>query len=298
MSSRCLDVAAALLALALACGAVAVRADEARPHEARTLRVCADPDNLPYSNRAEAGFENRIARLVADELKASLTYAWQPLGRGFVRKTLGSQLCDVFIGVPAGFERVLTTRPYYRSGYVFVNRAEADAVVSFDDPRLPQLRIGVQLIGNDLAATPPGYALARHGAIDRVVGYTIMGDGPAAERIVHDLENGALDAALVWGPQAGYFAKHSARPLRITPAAAPPDTDMPFEFAIAMGVAKTDRALRDDLDAVIAKRASDIAAILDDYGVPRASKADAGRTATPTPLAASRSAPDSRRASP
>ena len=188
MSSRCPDLAAVLLALALAFGAGGVRADDAR-----ALRVCADPDNLPYSNHAEAGFENRIARLVAEELQAALTYAWQPLGRGFVRKTLGAQLCDVFIGVPAGFERVLTTRPYYRSGYVFVNRADrADALLSFDDPRLPRLRIGVQLIGNDLAATPPGYALARHGAIDRVVGYTIMGDGPAAERIVYDLENGAL----------------------------------------------------------------------------------------------------------
>ena len=294
MSSRCPDLAAALLALALAFGAGGVRADDAR-----ALRVCADPDNLPYSNHAEAGFENRIARLVAEELQAALTYAWQPLGRGFVRKTLGAQLCDVLIGVPAGFERVLTTRPYYRSGYVFVNRADrADALLSFDDPRLPRLRIGVQLIGDDLAATPPGYALARHGAIDRVVGYTIMGDGPAAERIVYDLENGALDAALVWGPQAGYFAKHSARPLRVTPAAAPPDTDMPFEFAIAMGVAKTDRALRDELDTVIAKRAADIAAILEDYGVPRTSAAGDDRAIAQKLNPASPAATDALRASP
>ena len=276
MSSRCPDVAAALLALALACGAGAVQADEPR-----TLRVCADPDNLPYSNRAEAGFENRIARLVAEELQASLTYAWQPLGRGFVRKTLGSQLCDVFIGVPAGFERVLTTRPYYRSGYVFVNRADgADGLVSFDDPRLPQLRIGVQLIGNDLAATPPAHALARAGATDNVVGYNVYGDGSAAERIGADLAAGRLDAALVWGPQAGYFTDHLAVPLAITPAIAPRGFDLPFDFAIAIGVRKGAADLRRDLDAALARRAADIDAILDAYHVPRIAETTSTAAAT------------------
>src|SRR4051812_38310844 len=138
------------------------------------LRVCADPDNLPYSSADESGFEYRIARLLADDLHRRLEYEWQPQRRGFVRKTVGAGLCEVFIGVPAGFERVSTTRPYYRSGYVFVNRADAPrgGLQSFDAPRLPTLAIGVQLIGEDLAATPAGHALARHGAVDRVVGYT------------------------------------------------------------------------------------------------------------------------------
>jgi mxaJ protein len=266
MSSRCLEPFAALLCAALVlCGSA--HADDA--NAAPVLRVCADPDNLPYSNLDESGFENRIARLVATELHMQLRYAWQPQRRGFVRKTLGAGLCDVFIGVPAGFDPVLTTRPYYRSGYVFVTRADTAPLESFDDPRLPRLAIGVQLIGDDLAATPPGYALARHGAVDRVVGYPIYGDGPAAARAIADLAHGRLDAALLWGPQAGYFAAHSAVPLRIAEAHPPADVAMPFEFAIAMGVRKGNHALQQALDAVLARRGAEIAAILDDYRVPR-----------------------------
>jgi mxaJ protein len=235
------------------------------------LRVCADPDNLPYSSADESGFENRIARLVADDLHRRLEYEWQPQRRGFVRKTVGAGLCEVFIGVPAGFERLATTRPYYRSGYVFVNRADAPrgGLQSFDDPRLPALAIGVQLIGEDLAATPAGHALARHGAVDRVVGYTVYGDGPAAERATADLAAARLDAAVLWGPQAGYFAAKSRVPLRLVAAHAPADVPQPFEFSIAMGVKKGEAALRDALDDVIARRRADIEAILDAYRVPR-----------------------------
>jgi quinoprotein dehydrogenase-associated probable ABC transporter substrate-binding protein len=236
----------------------------------RTLRVCAEPDNLPLSNAQERGFENRIARLVAGELRARLVYEWQPQRRGFVRKTIGADLCEVWIGVPAGLERIATTRPYYRSGYVFVNRADArEPLRSFDDPRLPALRIGVQLIGDDLAATPPALALARAGATDGVVGYTVYGDGSAAERISADLAAGRLDAALVWGPQAGWFTGHAAVPLVVTLAASPPGFAMPFEFAIAMGVKKGDADLRRELDAALERRAGDVSAILDAYRVPR-----------------------------
>ena len=268
MSSRCPSARAArgLLALVVALGTTAFAADD----EGRSLRVCADPANLPYSDRAERGFENRIARLVAAELGARLEYAWQPLGRGFVRKSLGSGACDVLVGVPAGLERVLTTRPYYRSGYVFVNRADAPRpLVSFDDGRLRELRIGVQLIGDDLAATPPGHALARRGAVERVVGYPVFGELPAAARAEADLAAGRLDAALLWGPQAGYFAARGPVPMRLTAARAPAGLAMPFTFAIAMAVRQEDRALQAELDAVLARRAFDIAAILDDYGVPR-----------------------------
>ena len=265
MSSRCPDVAAALLALALACGAGAVQADEAR-----TLRVCADPDNLPYSNHAEAGFENRIARLVADEMGAELRYAWLPLRRGFVRKTMGAGLCDMFIGVPADYERLLTTRPYYRSSYVFVDGAGARGVASFNDPRLRSLRIGVQLVGDDLAATPPGYALAMTGHVDNVRGFTIYGQGPAAQRMIEALASGELDAALIWGPQAGYFATRSTTPLELRVARSPASrADLAFEFDIAMGVRRDDRALRDELDAIIARRRADIDAILAAFAVPR-----------------------------
>ncbi len=269
MSSRCPDVRAALragaAAIALALAFVPALA------AGRTLRVCAEPDNLPLSSADESGFENRIARLLADELGARLVYAWQEQRRGFVRKTFGADVCDVWMGVPAGFERLLTTRPYYRSRYVFVNRADARApLASFADPRLAQLRIGVQLIGNDLAATPPALALARAGATDGVVGYPVYGAGSAASRISADLAAGTIDAALVWGPQAGWFTEHAAVPLIVTPAVAPPGFDLPFEFAIAVGVKKGDDALLHALDDALARRAREIDAVLDAYRVPRA----------------------------
>jgi len=134
---------------------------------------------------------------------------------------------------------------------------------------LPTLRVGVQLIGNDLAATPPAHALARAGALDRVVGYPVYGDGPAVERISADLAAGKLDAALVWGPQAGYFTDHAAVPLTVAPAAPPPGLGLPFEFTIAIGVRKGDVVLHRDLDAALERRARDIDAVLDAYHVPR-----------------------------
>jgi mxaJ protein len=279
MSSACPEPRCALPALLLAAAlALPCAAEE------RTLRVCAEPDNLPMSDAQERGFENRIARVVADELHARLVYEWQPQRRGFVRKTIGADLCDVWVGVPAGLERLATTRPYYRSRYVFLNRADARAPLrSFDDPRLPRLRIGVQLVGNDLAATPPGLALARAGATEGVIGYPVYGDGSAAERISADLAAGRLDAALVWGPQAGWFTEHAAAPLAVTAAAAPPSFDMPFEFAIAMGVKKSDADLRRALDAALERRAGDVDAILAAYRVPRSDVVSSGETAAPSP---------------
>lgn len=239
--------------------------------QSRELRVCADPDNLPLSHTDGSGFENRIARLVADEMKAELRYEWLPLRRGFVRKTMDAGLCDVFIGVPKDFERVMTTRPYYRSSYVFVDGPKARGIDRLDDRRLKALRIGVQLVGNDLAATPPGYALAMSGQTDNVRGFTVYGDGPAAQRMIAALANGGLDAALVWGPQAGYFAKRSTTPLELHFVHMPADSSaaIPFEFDIAMGVRRRDTGLRDELDGIIDRRRADIDAILRAYSVPR-----------------------------
>ena len=257
MCSRFLSALAATLAL------TSVHAEE------RVLRVCADPDNLPYSNAQGEGFENRIATLVAGEMHAQLRYEWMPFLRGFVRKTMGAGLCDVFIGVPTDFERVMTTRPYYRSAYVFISRASAE-VPSFDDPRLARARIGVQLVGNDLAATPPGYALAARGITNNVEGFPMMGEQPATQRIVRALADGRLDMALAWGPQAGYFAANAGVPLRVSIAAAPAEAaGMPFEFSISMGVKRGNRALRDELDGVIDRRRADIDRILAAYHVPR-----------------------------
>jgi quinoprotein dehydrogenase-associated probable ABC transporter substrate-binding protein len=267
MSSACRNT---FLSLALLCLATAV--------QARELRVCADPDNLPLSHEDGSGFENRIARIVADEMGAELRYEWLPLRRGFVRKTMGAGLCDVFIGVPRDFERVLTTRPYYRSSYVFVEGPRARGIDSFDDPRLRSLRIGVQLVGNDLAATPPGYALAASGHVDNVRGFTIYGEGPVSKRMVTALTKGELDAALIWGPQAGYFATHAALPLDVRVSRPPAGLgDLPFEFDIAMGVRRGGTALRDELDAIIERRRADIDAILAAYSVPRTDRSAEAR---------------------
>jgi mxaJ protein len=283
MSSRCLRAIAASAAMLLAAAAGGAGEADVVGTDGDALRVCADPDNLPYSNAAEQGFENRIAGVVAAALGKPLRYAWQPLGRGFVRKTLGAGVCDVFIGVPAGFDRVLTTRPYYRSVYVFVNRADAPhPLASFDDPLLGRMAIGVQLVGDDGAATPPGHALARRGAVERVVGYPVWGDGPAAARAAADLAAGRLDAAVLWGPQAGWFAQRSAVPLVVAPARPPADLPLPFEFEIAMGVRKDDRALRDALDRAIVERRDEIVAILDASAVPRLPLAGDGAAARPS----------------
>lgn len=268
MSSRFPERLCAAMAV-LACGAAAA----APP----ALRVCADPDNLPYSRRDESGFENRIARLVADDMGARLSYFWQEQGRGFVRKTLGAGQCDLFIGVPAGFERVLTTQPYYRSTYVAVYRTGSPPFTGFDQA-LRGRRVGVQLIGNDLAASPPGYALARAGAIDNVRGYPVYGDGPAGQRMIDAVASGQLDLALVWGPQAGYFAHRSG--LELVPAAAPAWLPVPFQYSIAMGVRKGDSALRDRLDDILRRRHADIEAILASYFVPTVAMPE--RAATPT----------------
>jgi mxaJ protein len=250
------------LLLACACGAAL-----AQP---QALRVCADPDNLPYSHEDGTGFENRIARLVADDLGLPLEYAWLPDRRGFVRKTLGAGLCDLVIGVPAQFERTLNTRPYYRSSYVLLQPAgEADPPRSFADPRLRRWRVGVQLPGDDQAATPPGHALAQAGATANVVGFPIAGAEPAGARMVQAMARGELDAAFVWGPQAGYYAQHAALPLRVHYVPPPADLrDQPFSFAIAMGVRRGDRALRDRLDDFIARRQPELDRILAQYSVP------------------------------
>src|SRR2546421_2642437 len=233
---------------------------------AKELRVCAEPDNPPFSRQDESGFENRIARLLADEMRAELSFVWEPQRRGFVRKTLGAGVCDVWIGVPSDLERVLTTRPYYRSTYVFIAREKV--LASFDAPELKALRIGVQLPGNDMAATPPGHALALRGAVDNVVGYTVYGDRPAAQRIVDAIAKDELDAGVVWGPAAGYFA--AQKKLIVAPARPPAElAQLPFQFSISMGVRPGERALRDELDALIERGQARIDAILDEYAVPR-----------------------------
>jgi mxaJ protein len=242
----------------------------AGPAAAAELRVCADPQNLPYSRADGAGFENRVMQVVARELGARVTPVWLPEGRGHIRKTLNAGLCDVLAGVPAALDRVRTTAPYYESSYVFVSRADRGAPYrSFDDARLAKARIGVQLIGDDLAATPPGHALAARG-LTNVTGYTIHGERAQVERMIEDVASGAVDVAVAWGPQAGYFAARQDVPLHVARADAPPElAQVPFVFAISMGVRKNDARLQHALDAALVRARAEIDAILAEYAVPR-----------------------------
>lgn len=239
----------------------------------RVLRVCADPNNLPFSNQKGEGFENRIAELIAKELGARLEYTWFAQRRGFVRNTLRAGLCDVVVGVPARFDPVATTRPYYRSTYVFVSRKDRHLnIASLNDPRLKRLTIGVHIIGDDYSNPPPVHALSRRHIVQNVSGYTIYGDysqpNPPA-RLVEAVSDGKVDIAIVWGPFAGYFGKKQSTDLRIVPVTPEADgPDLPFVFDIAMGVRKGDQSLRQELDRVLDRRRHEIQRILTDYGVP------------------------------
>jgi len=244
------------------------------PASSLSLKVCADPNNLPYSNEAREGFENRIADLIGRELNKPVEYVWWAQRRGFVRNTLNAGACDLVVGTSSGMEMLATTRPYYKSTYVFLSRRDRKlGVQSLDDPQLRTLKIGVQLIGDDFVNTPPAHALANRGMTRNLAGYTVYGDyrhaNPAA-RIVDAVINREVDVAVVWGPLAGFFAKRSPVPLDIVPVNPRVDLPyLPFVFDIAMGVRRGDSTFRHQLDEIIARRRPTIDSILAAYGVPR-----------------------------
>jgi quinoprotein dehydrogenase-associated probable ABC transporter substrate-binding protein len=249
-----------------------VRKGEAKP--TRQLRVCADPNNLPFSNQRLEGFENKIADLLAREMKATVNYTWWAQRRGFLRNTLKAGECDVVIGLPASIEMALTTRPYYRSTYVFVYRKDKGlSVRSFDDPILSKIKIGVHLIGDDSANTPPAHALTKRGIIKNVVGYSIYGDysqeNPPAQ-IIDAVVAGEIDLAIVWGPLAGFFAKRQPVPLEIVPVSPQIDQPfLPFVYDISVGVRRGDDGLKEELEEIMELNRREIESILEEYGVPR-----------------------------
>ena len=237
------------------------------------IRVCGDPDNLPFSNERQEGFENKIASLIGHDLADSVHYLWWPHRRGFVRSTLRAGECDFLVGVPTGFDPVATTTPYYRSTYYIVSRTDrAPRITSLDDPALRKLRIGVNTIGYDYTNTPPAHALGVRGIT--AVGYSTF-YGPGADNkpqdIIEAVAKKEIDVAVVWGPLAGYFAKRSPVPLTLV---ALPDSDaatatgFPFAYDIAIGVRRSDRTLRAEIDSVLLRRRAEIARILADYGIP------------------------------
>ena len=239
----------------------------------KQFRVCADPYNLPFSNRQLEGFENKIAALIAKELGAPLSYVWWGQRRGFIRNTINASLkearCDVVIGVPLGYDLVQPTKPYYRSTYVFVYpKGKGLHIQSLDDPILKKMKIGVHLLGDDYTNPPPVHELAKRGVVDNVVGFdTFYSPKNPPNTIIDAVANGKVNVAIVWGPAAGYFAAREHVPLEVVPIPSA-KTDLPFAFDMSLGVRKGDEALKAQLEHVLDRKQAEIRKILIDYGVP------------------------------
>lgn len=244
----------------------------ARSASVSPLRVCSDPNNLPFSNDKHQGFENRIADLLARDLGASVEYTWHAQRRGFLRETLQAGRCDVIIGYPTRGDGAQTTRPYYRSSYVFVSRqARSLQITSFDDPSLRRLRIGVQVIGDDGANAPPAHALSRRGIVRNLVGYSVYGDyaqDSPPSRIVTAVVAGDVDVAAVWGPLAGFFAERQNERLQLQPVHAGP-ADPPMVFDMSMAVRRNDTHRLARLNRFITRHQGAIDRVLDEFHVPR-----------------------------
>src|SRR5437660_2711371 len=258
-------------ALLVASAGVALMAGAPRQPLA-DLRVCADPYDMPFSNDREEGFENKIAQLVASDLHAKVVNFWWPSRRGVLRNSILGGFCDVMIQAPVGLDPVATTKPYYRSTYYFVYRADRGlAVRSLDDTVLKRLKIGVNIIGYDYTNTPPAHALGARGIVGLVGFGNFLNPDPKAdhpEDIVHAVARDSIDVAVMWGPLAGYWVKRESVPLTMV---ALPDTDavsgMRFAFDMAMAVRHRDKALKATLDSVIDRRRPEITAILEQYSV-------------------------------
>jgi mxaJ protein len=269
---------AALLCLIVPASAQQGGAD-AGPGQDKVLRVCQDPNNLPFSNRAQAGFENKIAALLAQQLGWKLEHTWFPQRIGFIRNTLRAHeensdrfKCDLVTGVPAGFEMAATTRPYYRSTYalVYVKGKGLDGVRGLDDllalkaPQRDKLRLGVFLL------SPVTEWLLQNNLMNQVDWYQNQtGDAQQypGEIIEHDLASGKIDVAFVWGPIAGYFASHThSAPIVAVPISSRPG--MKLDFEIAMGVRHGDKDFRQRIDQLIGANQAVISTILKEYGVP------------------------------
>ena len=254
----------------------------------RVLRVCEDPNNLPFSNRAGEGFENKIAELLARELGWTLEYTWFPQRMGFIRNTLrgrdpgsGRFKCDLVMGVPVGFELASATKPYYRSTYalVYVKGKGLDGVkapedlIGLEPAKLKSLKLGV------FGQSPAADWLLKHGLFDQVVSYQPQSGDPErypGEIVEKDLVSGKVDVAFVWGPIAGYFAKNAAAELAVVPFA--PAPGFQFDFRIAMGVRFGEREWKDRIERLIEANRPRIQSILAAYGVPQLD--DEGRIMT------------------
>ena len=235
--------------------------------DAKVLRVCADPNNLPFSNEKGEGFENKIAEYLAKKINKELAYAFYPGATGFVRNTLNAHLCDVILGIPQGNDLVQPTNPYYRTTYAIVTRAgsELEGLTTLDDPRLKSKQHRIGLVAN----TPPGNILAKEGLMGAVKPYPLMVDtrfDSSSAAMIRDLEAGEIDVALLWGPIAGYYVKNAKTKLTLAPIQETAGTRMAFR--VAFGVRHSDQIWKRDLNQFISQNKSELEKILIDYGVP------------------------------
>ncbi len=235
----------------------------------KPLRICADPDNLPFSHRSGTGFDQRIAVLIAHDIDRAPVFVWTRSRRGFLREQFNRGACDVLAGVPTAMRSISTTDPYYTSSYVFVTAARRHLQLnSFTDPALTALndqRIGLQILEEDLS--PPSLPLIRGGHAGQLVGFDSFGKGEGD--VVRAVADGTVGLAVVWGPVAGYFSQRSAIPLTLSPIASDYRFGgIPFTFGISFGVHKGDAILLSQLNASIARMAPRIDRILAAYHVP------------------------------
>lgn len=229
------------------------------------LRVCADPSSLPFSNTAGEGFENRLAEMVAADLGVPVRYTWYPQSVGFVRNTLGALRCDVIMGVTTASELVQNTNPYYRSVYALVFRRDSGLTArTLSDPQLDGKRIGV------IAGTPPVSQLAALGRLASMQPYHLVIDTRAespGKQMIDDVAQGRIDAAALWGPAAGYFARGYGDALAVVPLTAETGGAL-FDFRVTLGVRNGDDEWKKTLNGVLARLQPRIDALLRDYGVP------------------------------
>jgi quinoprotein dehydrogenase-associated probable ABC transporter substrate-binding protein len=233
----------------------------------KVLRVCSDPANMPFSNEKNEGFENKIAEVIADELKVPVEYTWFPMATGFVRMTLFSKRCDVIIGYAQGDELVLNSNAYYRSTYAIVTKPGSglEGVTDLADPKLKDKKLGV------IANTPPGFLMARHGLMTKAKAYPLMVDRrfeSPSELMVKDIRSGEIDAGVLWGPIAGYFSKQGGDPLVVNAVAVDPALSTKMSYGVTLGVRLSDTDWKKQLNDVLKKRRSDIDKILIAFGVP------------------------------
>ncbi len=232
----------------------------------KVLRVCADPRNLPFSDEKGEGFENKLAELFAEKLQKKLDYMYFPQATGFVRMTLAAHRCDVIMGFPQGDELVQGTNPYYRTAYALVAKSGSglEDVASLGDDRLKGKRLGI------VAGTPPATNMAANGLMANARPYPLMIDtrvDSSVDTMIKDLTAGEIDAGVLWGPMAGYYAKHANPPLHVTPLVK--ETSGPkLIYRIGMGVRPSDQNWKRVLNRLIQENQPEINKILLDFGVP------------------------------